>query len=102
MLIKIYRVEKFINDKIYIGSTIQALNNRLKHHRAKANHGSNSIFHSFMRDVGVHNFTIIQIKEIEVNDLDQARFEEQQEIDKYNREMLLNTFNAFDINDEND
>ena len=99
MLIKIYRIENSINNMIYIGSTIQALNIRLKNHRDSSNHGSNSMLHSFMRDHGVYNFTINQINEIEVNDLDQARFEEQQEINKYNREIILNTNNAINVNE---
>ena len=99
MLIKIYRVENSVNNKIYIGSTIQKLKCRMAQHKVSANRGYQSLLYNEMRKIGINNFSMIQINEIEVNDLDQARFEEQQEINKYSQDILLNEQRAIDNNE---
>jgi hypothetical protein len=96
---RIYRIENRINNLIYIGLTIQSLNKRMYTHIADANRGYQTKLHSLMRQIGYGHFYIILIREIQCQDLDQARIEEQIEIDKYAQSILLNENDAIDANE---
>ena len=98
MLIKIYGVENYVNNKIYIGSTIRLLAHRMSQHKADANRGRKSNLHKLMRELGNDQFFIIMINEFDVQDLEQARAEEQKEIEKYDKNIILNTINAINLN----
>ena len=99
MLVKIYKVENSVNAMIYIGSTIQLLSKRMSDHCYLANKGRQSKFYTEMRNIGIQNFSITQINELNVIDLDEARREEQMEIIKYDPNILLNEQKAIDLNE---
>jgi GIY-YIG catalytic domain len=90
VLVRIYRIENCINDLIFIGATIQALNKRMWEHIIDASVGRQSTLYCKMRQLGYDNFSITLIKEIECIDLDVARFEEQEVINTHDRTILLN------------
>ena len=99
MLVKIYKVTNSVNEMIYIGSTIQLLSKRMYDHCYQANKGRQSKLYTEMRNIGIQNFSITQITEIDVIDLDEARREEQLEIIKHNPNILLNEHKAIDANE---
>jgi GIY-YIG catalytic domain len=89
VLVRIYKIENNINELIYIGSTVKSLDERLSDHRNDMCYYSKQLFHT-MHQLGCHNFYISLITEIECDDLDDARYEEQEEISKYANQILLN------------
>lgn len=60
---RIYIIKNKINDKVYVGQTIQSLQERLKKHMSQLN--DNTIFHRAMLEIGVGNFWIELIEEVE-------------------------------------
>src|SRR5258706_2092145 len=96
VVIRIYRIENNVNNLIYIGSTIQSLIKRMKDHVADANKGYKTKLHRLMRELGYNNFYIILIREIECQDIDQGKFEEQEEINRCDSSILLNENDAVD------
>lgn len=53
----IYKVTNLINNKIYIGKTVQTLSLRKNGHKSSAiNHKDNSYFHKAIRKYGIENF----------------------------------------------
>lgn len=97
-ILKIYRIVNTINDHIYIGSTIQTLNERFNNHKYDANRGSTTSLHKLMREIGVENFKIELIKTVEMKTPEEY---EQEVIDIYNPNIILNDVNAFPKIDKN-
>jgi group I intron endonuclease len=57
----IYKITNLINNKIYIGRTIQKLSYRWTQHKQSARNGCNFILHRAIRKYGVENFIFEQI-----------------------------------------
>lgn len=63
---KIYQIVNSINDKIYVGSTVQALSNRIHSHRissSKTNQIYENTMYLDMRTHGTDKFRIIHIED---------------------------------------
>ncbi len=52
----IYKITNTINNKIYIGQTIQSFKNRLNEHKKKMRNGSKSPLYDALRKYGIENF----------------------------------------------
>lgn len=52
----IYRITNLINEKSYIGQTIQSLESRIDAHHKNAQNGSNFAIHRAIRKYGIENF----------------------------------------------
>jgi GIY-YIG catalytic domain len=98
VVIRIYRIENEVNNLIYIGSTTLLLDTRMKIHIADAKRGYRTNLHNLMRELGYNNFHIMLIREIDCQDLDQGKFEEQEEMNRYDLRLLLNENDAVDAN----
>ena len=77
----IYIIKNNINNKVYIGQTINKLNRRLKQHFSAARCGSNTYFAQAIRKIGEENFYIEPLEEVEIEFLDE---QEIYWISKYN------------------
>jgi len=99
---KIYKIVNTVDDKIYIGSSIQKLHNRMNNHRTKAsNLKKKSIFYEHMRLLGVEHFKIILIKLYPCASKEELEAEEFNEISKYDKSILLNDDLVFKKRSEN-
>ena len=82
---KIYKISNTINDDIYIGSTTsQYLCSRMNMHRMMAKDTTgrrNSKLYNMMRDLGVVNFKIELVENINCNDKHELHIKEQEYID---------------------
>jgi hypothetical protein len=88
---KIYKVINTITNKIYIGSTVRRICERMGQHRRNANNiNKNSTFYNYMREVGIEHFKIILIKLYPCMSNDELEAEEFKEISIMNMELLLN------------
>lgn len=76
----IYIIKNTVNDKVYIGQTIHYAKLRLIQHKQAAKRG-NSKFYKAMRDIGVDNFYVETLEEVDDNILDNK---ENYYIQKYN------------------
>ena len=96
---RVYKLYNTKDDKIYIGSTIETLKDRMRNHINKIKR-SNSKLYNHMREIGLENYRIKLIScHIVENEL-QLRMLEQYEINKYNHEILLNSQYAY-VEDKN-
>ena len=66
----IYKIINDINDKIYIGQTINNINHRLQTHINTALRAPRCKFHYAIKDIGPEHFTILLIEECQDNLLD--------------------------------
>jgi hypothetical protein len=57
----IYKITNILNNKVYIGLTVQNLNDRFKQHLNGVNSGSNCQLHRAIRKYGVENFKVEKI-----------------------------------------
>jgi len=96
-ILKIYRIVNNINNFIYIGSTYKLLYIRFEKHIRNAKGGSNNKLYNYMREIGIENFKIKLIKEIEMKLPEEY---EQEEINKLNPNILLNSQDAFAIDEK--
>jgi group I intron endonuclease len=84
----IYKIVNSIDDKVYVGSTIN-LKQRWKCHIYDLRR-KNGPLQRHIREQGINKFEIILVKEIDVFTKTAARHEEQLEINKYEEDQLLN------------
>jgi len=68
----IYKITNIINNKIYIGQTIQNLKYRWNEHRLNAKNGDNYKFLHAIRKYGANNFIIEEIEKLPAEYLDEA------------------------------
>lgn len=61
----IYKITNNKTDDVYIGSTIQTLKNRFKAHKSNANLNKPNKLYDCMREIGIENFNIELLEEIE-------------------------------------
>ena len=89
---KIYKIVNDENDKIYVGSTVKLLCNRMSHHRTTARENNTSKFYQFMREIGISKFKIILIINYACNSKEELLSKE----DEYIRSLKpeLNMVNA--------
>jgi hypothetical protein len=92
-ILRIYKIINDINEMIYVGSTYQTLANRFSAHKSKARSGSTTSIHTTMREIGIDNFRIELIKTIEMKTIQEY---EQEEMNKFDPNLLINDKNAFD------
>lgn len=90
---RIYMIYNIKTPHMYIGSTTTTLRHRWKEHCAHRK--SNCKLYSFMRDIGIDNFRIKLIEWKQVETETELRQLEQYHIDKYNKEILLNSADAY-------
>lgn len=87
---KIYKIVNQINNKVYIGCTINSLEKRLSEHLYRCfNTDSNSKLYNSIRKYGVENFSIELIEECELNVLYEIEMKYVEMYDSY--ENGLNT-----------
>jgi hypothetical protein len=92
----IYKIRNIINNKIYVGKTIQSVDTRCKRHVLDSKNGSNYAFHQALRKYGVENFTIEiidltgRVTEKELNEVEQYHvLMENSYIDNHGYNMTL-------------
>jgi len=99
LVYKIYKITNSIDKKLYIGSTrLNPIRKRMEGHRSEVGKGNLKPLSCHMRNLGIDKFTIIVLREITVSSRKEARIEEQKEIEKYSKEILLNATRAFSHN----
>ena len=86
----IYKITNKINEKVYIGQTIQTLNSRKNEHKKRARNKTNLPLYNAINKYGEENFLIIQIDE--ANSLEELNIKEQYYIKHYNS-MYPNGYN---------
>ena len=67
---EIYKITNRINNKVYIGQTIQGVAKRFRQHIEKALCGDNGRLHAAMREYGIDNFNVETIERCEEESLD--------------------------------
>lgn len=93
---RIYKVTNDVDDKVYIGGTTLTLARRMAVHRADGNNMLRTKPLSMhMREVGVSHFKIELISEVQFTDKNTLRQLEQQEIERWSQERLLNNIKAY-------
>lgn len=66
----IYKISNSVNDKVYIGQTIQLISERWKTHLFRAKNNYKTHLYSAMRKYGIENFTIEELEQIDNKELD--------------------------------
>jgi len=94
LIYKIYKITNSVNDKVYVGSTRNTLRKRMDGHRTDARKNKPKRLSQFMREIGIENFNIELIKEIQVPNSKLARIQEQIELWKIPTEQRLNSIRA--------
>lgn len=76
---KIYKIVNDIDDQVYVGSSIDLLNNRMALHKCvhKKDEYKNRKLYKHMNDLGVDHFTIKLVEEWECNSKDELRQREE-------------------------
>ena len=100
LMCRIYKLSNSEDDKIYIGSTRGTLAQRIGGHRDNARKGLTKPVSAHMRKIGIDKFKITLIKEKIVTNRKEMRIEEQNEMEKYDKTLLLNVLRAYSENRE--
>lgn len=66
----IYKILNIINNKFYIGSTINFARRKNEHKYKLKNYKGNSIIRNAVKKYGINNFKFIIIEEIDISDMD--------------------------------
>lgn len=72
-LIGIYKITNLINNKVYIGQTIdyeRRINEHIRHYPNSNYHDFNSLLYRAIRKYGINNFSFEMIEECDTNELD--------------------------------
>jgi hypothetical protein len=93
MIGRVYIIQSPNTDKVYIGSTIQTLQNRFYRHTSRGNHSSSKII------IDEGDAFIELLEEINVIDERELEFYEQQYIELYS-DIAVNERGAFGLNEE--
>ena len=96
----LYKITNDIDDLIYIGSTKQTIHRRFQKHISKCNNKCVFKIYQVMRDYGLEHWDVTHIRDITANDKKGALIEEQIEMEKYPKELLLNEYRAHLTDDE--
>lgn len=73
---QIYKITNLINNKVYIGLTVQGAKTRYLHHQYEARSGSNFPIHNSIRKYGIENFMLEVLDTLDVS-------EELKELEKF-------------------
>ena len=89
---KIYKIINYVNENIYVGSTVKRLCNRMAHHRDLARNNNTTKLYQHMREIGIENFKIVLIENYSCNSKEELLSKE----DEYIRTLKpeLNMVNA--------
>jgi hypothetical protein len=88
---KIYKVVNTIDDKIYVGSTVRQLSQRMGHHGYNAlQEGKQSKLYIHMRNVGLEHFKILLIKSVSCDTKQELEREEFDAMKSFDQTNLLN------------
>lgn len=88
----VYIIRNSENDKVYIGSTTQPLNVRMREHRSRARQGKRYDLYDEMRRVGIDKFSIEPLLEVPGATSEEIHREELDAIKGYpDKSKLLNT-----------
>lgn len=60
----IYKITNLINNKVYIGQTIQKFKNRIIEHKKRMKNGTNTPLYNSLRKYGIENFKFEIIEEV--------------------------------------
>ena len=86
MISIVYKITNSVDDRLYIGSTTQSLNQRFSQHKKNATietrKGYNGALYVAMRELGIDKFHIEVIETVECKDKDQLHQHEQKHIDE--------------------
>jgi len=96
-ILRIYKIFNTKNNFIYFGCTYKLLYIRFEEHIRKAKGGSNNKFYNYVREIGIENFKIELIKEVEMKLPEEY---DQEEIDKINPNIILHSQDAFAIEEK--
>ena len=66
----IYVIKNTVNNKLYVGQTIFSIDLRFKQHIVKAESGTTKLYRA-IRELGVHNFYVELLEEVENTNLDE-------------------------------
>jgi predicted GIY-YIG superfamily endonuclease len=101
MLVKIYKIINSVDDRVYIGSTIQPLYKRWNEHKKRYRKKETTQYSSsiLFNDYGYDNCKMILENEIEVNDKFERNKIEREYIDKY-KNCCVNLHMPFKTEDE--
>ena len=95
LIYNIYKITNTIDDKVYIGSTrLNPLRRRMDVHRTDARRNNPKALSQHMITIGIENFNIILIKQIQVTSSKVAKIQEQVELWKIPNDLRLNTIRA--------
>ena len=89
---KIYKVINTNDNKVYIGSTVKNLNDRMANHRnnIKNDEKKKSKLYQHIKKVGKDKFKIKLVKNYPCNNLNELKTKEFNEMKKINKKNLLN------------
>ena len=73
---KMYKVLTYIDDEIYVGSTIGTLGQRMAKHRGSIKRNPHNKLYNHMNELGVNNFYIELIENFPCNDVYELRARE--------------------------
>lgn len=83
---KIYMITNDLNDKIYVGQTIQSLGKRFKNHccHTKSDRSENMYIKRAIHKYGKEHFHIVLLEEVDINLLDEREKYWIERLDSYN------------------
>jgi len=89
---KIYKITNSNDNKIYIGSTVKNLNDRMANHRnnIKNDEKKKSKLYQHIKKVGKDKFKIKLVKNYPCNNLNELKSKEFNEMKKIKKSKLLN------------
>ncbi len=93
---RIYKINNSKNDKVYIGSTFETLDNRFYKHKSKKKLRPNELLYELINEIGEQYFSIILLEEIEVGNKKQLLKLEDKYINEFrgqHPELCLNKNN---------
>ena len=61
----IYTIGNKVNDLVYVGQTVRSVEQRWKEHIRQAHSGAKDKFHESMREIGIENFYIKDVLELD-------------------------------------
>lgn len=89
---KIYIIKNKVNDKVYIGSTIETLSQRFTKHKYKSKKETYKLYNAF-QEIGIDNFYMELIKLYPCKSKEELDIEEDKYMDVY--DSINNGYNTF-------
>lgn len=81
---KMYIIRNSVNDKVYVGSTIQPLSQRMAKHRCDGNKEKDTKIYQAMAELGIEKFHIELLENFPCKSIEELRQREGQLIRQYN------------------